>query len=87
MLQTMPGDEEAKAPKAPIDPRVREAVRDVDPSLLDWSLSLSLRERLRASYRATAALARFRHEPEASNQAVIQGFTRDRHRPCHTLGR
>ncbi len=45
-----------------LDPLVLEAVRDVDQSLLDWSLALSPLERLRACHRAAVALARFRHE-------------------------
>jgi hypothetical protein len=50
-----------------VDPLVLEAVGDVDQLLLDWSLSLSPRERLRACYKATVALARFRHDAPSSD--------------------
>jgi hypothetical protein len=51
------------AEDAKLDPLVLAAVADVDQSLLDWALSLSPRERLRACHKATVALARFRHDP------------------------
>ena len=41
------------------DPLVLAAAREVDRSLLDWFLSLTPRERLRACTRATRALGRF----------------------------
>jgi len=40
---------------------LRAAAEDVDKSLLSWSLSLSLRERLRACSKAAASLAKFEH--------------------------
>jgi hypothetical protein len=48
-----------------IDGLVREAVRDVDQSLLDWTLSLSPRERLRACSNAAVALGKYRFGPPA----------------------
>jgi [ribosomal protein S5]-alanine N-acetyltransferase len=42
-----------------LDPLVVEATREVDGTLLDWALSLSPRERLRACSKATAALGKF----------------------------
>jgi ribosomal-protein-alanine N-acetyltransferase len=42
-----------------LDPLIVEAAREVDGTLLDWALSLSPRERLRACTRATAALGKF----------------------------
>jgi hypothetical protein len=41
------------------DPLVLAAAREVDRSLLEWFLSLTPRERLRACTRATRALGRF----------------------------
>jgi hypothetical protein len=41
------------------DPLVLAAAREVDRSLLEWFLSLTPRERLRACTRATQALGRF----------------------------
>lgn len=46
--------------EAHLDPKVREAADEVDDSLLDWMLSLSPTERLRAVSKASAALSRFR---------------------------
>jgi hypothetical protein len=43
-----------------IDDLVRQALRDVDQSLLDWTLSLSPRERLRACSNAAVALGKYR---------------------------
>lgn len=40
-----------------------EASREVDRSLLQWSLSLSVRERLRAATKARRALSGFRRVP------------------------
>ena len=49
-----------------LDPLLREAASDVDPTLLAWSLSLSPLERLRVSSRAASTLGRFRRvTPEA----------------------
>jgi hypothetical protein len=42
------------------NPLLREAAREVDGTLLDWALSLSPCERLRACSNATRALARFK---------------------------
>jgi hypothetical protein len=42
-----------------IDPLILAAAREVDVALIDWALSLSPTERLRACTRATAALGRF----------------------------
>jgi len=42
-----------------LDPLVLEAAREIDGALLEWALSLSPRERLRACSSATAALGRF----------------------------
>jgi hypothetical protein len=50
-----------------LDALVLEAVDEVDQSLLDWALSLSPRERLRACHKATVALARFRHDTPSSD--------------------
>ena len=44
-----------------LDPLVVEAAREVDPTLLEWALSLSPRERLRACSNATIALGKFAH--------------------------
>jgi hypothetical protein len=44
-----------------LDPLVLEAAKDVDLSLIDWALTMSPRERLRASTNAVRALARFGH--------------------------
>ena len=52
--------EQVRADHGQIDDLVREAVRDVDQSLLDWTLSLSPRERLRACYSAAVALGKYR---------------------------
>ena len=46
-----------------IDPLILEAAGEVDPTLLDWALRLSPRERLRACSNATAALGKFAHVP------------------------
>jgi len=51
------------APLASIDADLLEAVEDVDPTLLAWSLSLSPLERLRAATRAASTLAKFRRVP------------------------
>jgi hypothetical protein len=46
----------------PIDALLLEAAaREVDGTLLDWALSLSPRERLRACSNAARALGKFRH--------------------------
>jgi len=52
--------EQVRVDHGQIDDLVREAVRDVDPSLLDWTLSLSPRERLRACSNAAVALGKYR---------------------------
>lgn len=52
--------EQVRVDPGQIDDLVREAVRDVDQSLLDWTLSLSPRERLRACSNAAAALGKYR---------------------------
>ena len=44
---------------ADISKRLVAAAAEIDPSLLEWSLSLSLRERLRACSNAARALAKF----------------------------
>jgi hypothetical protein len=44
---------------AVLDPLILEAAREVDGALLEWALSLSPRERLRACSNATTALGRF----------------------------
>jgi len=41
-----------------LDPLILAAAREVDATLLDWALSLSPMERLRACTKATDALAR-----------------------------
>ena len=43
------------------DPKVRAAMRDVDQSLLDWTLSLTPLERLRCATNAARALNRFKN--------------------------
>jgi hypothetical protein len=56
---------EATPPMRPkpdsLDALVLEAAREVDVTLLDWALSLSPRERLRACTQATRALGKFTH--------------------------
>jgi hypothetical protein len=42
-----------------VDPLILGAAREVDVTLLDWALSLSPRERLRACSRASALVGRF----------------------------
>jgi len=42
-----------------LDPLIVQAAREVDLTLLEWALSLSPRERLRACTNASAALRRF----------------------------
>ncbi|HEY6476696.1 MAG TPA: hypothetical protein VI456_08940 [Polyangia bacterium] len=49
-----------------LDPLIVEAAREVDPTLLDWALGLSPRERLRACSNATGALGKFAHVPSAA---------------------
>jgi hypothetical protein len=44
-----------------LDPLVVEAAREVDQTLLDWALSLSPRERLRACSNAAITLGKFAH--------------------------
>jgi len=46
-------------PPLAIDPLILQAAREVDPTLLDWALGLSPRERLRACSNATKALDKF----------------------------
>lgn len=46
-------------PEARLERQIRDAVDEVDDSLLDWMLSLTPRERLRAASRASRALSRF----------------------------
>lgn len=43
-----------------LDPTLVAASKEVDRSLLSWSLSLSVRERLRAATKARRALSGFR---------------------------
>lgn len=50
-----------------IDPLVIEACKDVDRSLLRWSLSLTPRQRLRACTRATRALSKFKRVQAPEN--------------------
>lgn len=50
---------------AALDPLIVEAVKEVDVTLLDWALSLTPRERLRAATRAERALRKFVHSPPA----------------------
>jgi hypothetical protein len=50
-------------PEARLERQIRDEVDEVDEvdeSLLDWMLSLTPRERLRAASRASRALSRFR---------------------------
>ena len=44
-----------------LDPLVVAAAREVDQTLLDWALSLSPRERLRACSNAAITVAKFAH--------------------------
>jgi hypothetical protein len=46
-------------PPLAIDPLILQAAREVDPTLLDWALGLSPRERLRACSNATKALDKY----------------------------
>lgn len=65
---------EADSPARPRgldDPLVQQAAREVDPTLLDWALSLSPRERLRACTRATNALSRFARDTSLTWDALI----------------
>jgi hypothetical protein len=55
-----PSAEKHLASREAIDPLIVEAAKEVDGSLLQWMLSLSLRERLRACSNASRALGRFR---------------------------
>ncbi len=49
------------------DPEIRAAMRDIDQSLLDWTLSLTPLERLRCASNAARALKKFKHvKAEAS---------------------
>jgi hypothetical protein len=55
-----PSAAEPARPWAPsLDPLIVEAAKEVDGSLLDWMLSLSPRERLRACSNASRALGKF----------------------------
>jgi hypothetical protein len=51
-------DEPKEAPK--VEELVREAAREVDRTLIDWELTLSPLERLRASMRSAASLEALR---------------------------
>lgn len=44
---------------ARLEKDVRDAIEEVDTTLLDWMLNLSPRERLRAVSKASSSLARF----------------------------
>jgi hypothetical protein len=55
--------EQASENHGEIGSLILEAVRDVDQSLLDWMLSLSPRDRLRASSNAATALGKYRLVP------------------------
>jgi hypothetical protein len=44
-----------------LDPLVVQAAKEVDGTLLDWALSLTPRERLRASTQAERTLRKFVH--------------------------
>ena len=59
-----------------IDPVILQAAREVDPTLLDWALGLSPRERLRACSKATTALGKLRmsHPPRADLDALVQAL-------------
>src|SRR3954469_18883882 len=59
-----------------LDPVVVQAAREVDRSLLEWSLSLSPRQRLRACSNAVLALARFTRgsSAQADLDALIQAL-------------
>lgn len=46
-----------------LDAQIRNAVDEVDSSLLDWMLSLTPRQRLRAVSKASMALSRFHRVP------------------------
>lgn len=50
-----------------LEPTLIAASHEVDRSLLNWSLSLTIRERLRAATKARRALSKFRRvTPERS---------------------
>jgi hypothetical protein len=51
-----------------IDPLLIEASKDVDRSLLQWSLSLTPRQRLQACTRATRALSKFKRVEPPQNR-------------------
>jgi hypothetical protein len=52
--------EQAREFVAARDPDLLRAAQEVDPGLLEWSLTLSARERLDSCTNSTRALARFR---------------------------
>jgi hypothetical protein len=62
-----PQYERIRALVAKADPLLVEAVDDVDLTLLQWGLSLSPWERLRASSQALAFLANFRRDASAAS--------------------
>jgi len=43
------------------NPEIRAAMRDIDQSLLDWTLSLTPLERLRSASNAAHTLRNFKH--------------------------
>lgn len=58
-----PSAEDIERDLAERDPELVEAAREVDLSLLRWSLGLTPLERLRARTTTTGILARLRHGP------------------------
>jgi hypothetical protein len=54
-----PGEAGNGVPPLAIDPLILQAAREVDPTLLEWALGLSPRERLRACSNATKALDKY----------------------------
>ena len=54
----MVSDEPEEAPD--VEQLVRQAAREIDRTLIDWALSLSPLERLRASMRSAASLEALR---------------------------
>lgn len=53
--------DEVERAVAAVDPELVEAAREVDRTLIRWSLGLTPLERLRACTRATSTLERLRH--------------------------
>jgi hypothetical protein len=74
----------AAAVSVGLDPLIVEAAKEVDVTLLDWALSLTPRERLRAATNAERALRKFVHAPPEDRDEMVLPILlalRDRGRP------